>query len=513
MDTLSVAIAAVASLIVGGALGLLLQKKLSGARAEAESIKAEAVLADAQRDADAVRKEAELSAKELALRIREETDAQLEGRRTELTKIEERAATREHVAEEKVAEITRREQGITDRETNVKTLQDEARKAKEDAIRTVERAAGMSQEQARQELLKETEDAVRHDMAKLVRRVEEEAKAEAERRARTIISTSIGRLASSHAAATTVSMVELPSDDMKGRIIGREGRNIRSLETITGVDVIIDDTPGAVIISGFDGVRREIGRLTLEKLIADGRIHPARIEEMYYQAKAEIEEKIVQAGEQASFEANVPGLHPELIKILGRLNYRTSYGQNVLKHSLECAHLASMMAAELGASQKVARRAALLHDIGKAVSHEVEGSHALISGQFCKKHGESAAVIHAVEAHHNDVEPTTVEAILIQAADAISAARPGARGEKLEDYMKRLEALEAIATSKPGVEKCFAMQAGRDIRVMVKPDQVDDAAAVLLVREIAREIEESLEYPGQIKVTVIRESRATEFAK
>ena len=300
---------------------------------------------------------------------------------------------------------------------------------------------------------------------------------------------------------------------MKGRIIGREGRNIRALETITGCDVIIDDTPGMVILSGFDGVRREIGRLTLEKLIQDGRIHPSRIEEMYYQAKSEIEEKIVQAGEQASFEANVPGLHPELIRVLGRLNYRTSYGQNVLRHSLECAHLAAMMAAEMGANQKVARRAALLHDIGKAVTHEVEGSHAIISGQLCKKHGESPAVVHAVEAHHYDVEPQTVEAVLVQAADAISAARPGARGESAENYVKRLEALESIAMAKKGVEKCFAMQAGRDLRVMVKPEEIDDDAATMLVREIAKEIESSLEYPGQIKVTVIRESRATEFAK
>jgi ribonuclease Y len=513
VDVVLVAIAVIAALAVGGLVGFLFHKKIAGVRAEADTKMAEAELADARRDAEAMRKEAELEAKELALRVRQETDKQLEERRQDLAKIEERAAAREDQADQKTAESNRREQGIADREAHVRLLQDEAKAAKDDALHELEKAAGMSQTQAREVLLKETEDAVRHDMAKMIRRVEDEAKTEADRRVRTIISTGIGRLASSHAAATTVSMVELPSDDMKGRIIGREGRNIRALETITGVDVIIDDTPGAVIISGFDGVRREIGRLTLEKLITDGRIHPARIEEMYYQAKAEIEEKIIQAGEQASFEANVPGLHPELIKILGRLNYRTSYGQNVLKHSLECAHLASMMAAELGASEKTARRAALLHDIGKAVTHEVEGSHAIISGQFCKKYGESPAVVHAVEAHHNDVEPSTVEAILIQAADAISAARPGARGESLENYMKRLEALEAIATSKKGVEKCFAMQAGRDIRVMVKPDEINDDEAILLVREIAKEIEDSLEYPGQIKVTVIRESRATEFAK
>jgi ribonuclease Y len=513
VDVLVVAVAVVAALLVGGSVGFLLQKKFTGVRAEADTLKAESLLEDAQRDADALRKEAELEAKELQLRVRQDTEEQLELRRSEVARAEERAGARDEQLDQKNAELTRREQGISDREVHARTLQDELKATKDAAVRELERASGMTQSQAREQLLKETEDDVRHDMAKMIRRVEEEAKQESDRRVRTIISTGIGRLAASHAAATTVSMVELASDDMKGRIIGREGRNIRALETITGCDVIIDDTPGMVILSGFDGVRREIGRLTLEKLIADGRIHPSRIEEMYYQAKAEIEEKIVQAGEQASFEANVPGLHPELIKVLGRLNYRTSYGQNVLRHSLECAHLAAMMAAEMGADQKVARRAALLHDIGKAVTHEVEGSHAIISGQLCKKHGESAAVVHAVESHHFDVEPQTVEAVLVQAADAISAARPGARGESLENYVKRLEALEAIAMGKKGVEKCFAMQAGRDLRVMVKPEEIDDDAATLLVREIAKEIEASLEYPGQIKVTVIRESRATEFAK
>jgi ribonucrease Y len=508
-----VVVVSIAAFVIGGLIGFLVQKKFAGVQAEADIAKAGAMLEDARRDADAIRKEAELQAKERALALRQETETQLDERRAELAKIEERALGREELVDQKSAELTRREQGIADREVHVRTLQEDAKSAKDAALRQVERAAGMTQQQARDVLLAETEEAVRHDMAKMIRRIEEEAKQEADRRARTIVATAISRLAASHAAATTVSMVELPSDDMKGRIIGREGRNIRALETITGCDVIIDDTPGAVILSGFDGVRREIGRLTLEKLIADGRIHPSRIEEMYYQAKSEIEEKIMQAGEQASFEANVPGLHLELLKVLGRLNYRTSYGQNVLKHSLECAHLASMMAAELGANQKIARRAALLHDIGKAVTHEVEGSHAIISGQLCRKYGESEEVAHAVETHHFDIEPQTVEAVLVQCADAISAARPGARGESLENYVKRLEALESIAMSKKGVEKCFAMQAGRDVRVMVKPDEIDDDEAVLLVRTIAKEIEDSLEYPGQIKVTVIRESRATEFAK
>jgi ribonuclease Y len=350
-------------------------------------------------------------------------------------------------------------------------------------------------------------------MAKLVRQVEEEARREADRRARNILSLSIQRTAANHVAETTVSVVNLPSDDMKGRIIGREGRNIRTLENTTGIDFIIDDTPEAVVLSGFDGVRRETARLTLTKLIADGRIHPARIEEMYGQAKAEVEAAMEEAGEQACFDTNVHGVAPELVRVLGRLKYRTSYGQNVLNHSIEVAHLAGIMAAELGANVKIAKRAGLLHDIGKAVDHEVDGSHAVISQQLCKKYRESQSVCHAIQAHHQDIEPQTVEAVLVQAADAISAARPGARRESLENYVKRLETLEHIAESKKGVEKCFAMQAGREVRVMVKPGEIDDDATALLAREIARDIEDQLDYPGQIRVTVIRESRAVDIAK
>jgi ribonuclease Y len=323
----------------------------------------------------------------------------------------------------------------------------------------------------------------------------------------------MGRLAAAHAAETTVSVVQLPSDDMKGRIIGREGRNIRALEGLTGVDFIVDDTPHAVVLSGFDGVRREIARMTLEKLLADGRIHPARIEETYYQSKSELEDHIVEMGEQAVLEARVEALDPELVKLLGRLRFRTSYGQNVLAHIVECANLAAMMAAELGASVKTARRAALLHDIGKAVSHEIEGPHALVGGDLARKHGESEAVAHAMEAHHNEVEPQTVEAVIVQAADALSGARPGARGESLEHYVKRLRDLEAIAERHDGVEKVYAMQAGREVRVMVEPGSLDDDAAALLSHEIAREIEHELEYPGQIKVTVVRESRTVDYAK
>jgi ribonuclease Y len=377
----------------------------------------------------------------------------------------------------------------------------------------LERISGLSAAQAKEMLLKQTEEEARHEMAKLVRQIDEEARREADRRARNILSLSIQRTAANHVAETTVSVVNLPSDDMKGRIIGREGRNIRTLENITGIDFIIDDTPEAVVLSGFDGVRRETARLTLTKLITDGRIHPARIEETYTAAKAEVEAAMEEAGEQACFDTNVHGVAPELVKVLGRLKYRTSYGQNVLNHSIEVAHLAGIMAAELGANVKIAKRAGLLHDIGKAIDHEVDGSHADISQQLCKKYRESQSVCHAIQAHHQDVEPQTVEAVLVQAADAISAARPGARRESLENYIKRLESLEHIAEAHKGVEKCFAMQAGREVRVMVKPGEIDDDATSLLAHEIAREIEDQLDYPGQIRVTVIRESRAVDIAK
>src|SRR5919106_1179781 len=350
-------------------------------------------------------------------------------------------------------------------------------------------------------------------MARMVRQAEEEARTESKRRARNLVADALQRVAASHAAETTVSLVELPSDDMKGRIIGREGRNIRALEHITGVDFIIDDTPQAVVLSSFDPLRREVAKLTLGKLIEDGRIHPARIEEMYYQSKAELDDAIRQAGEQAVFEANCGEFHEELVKILGRLRFRTSYGQNVLKHSLEVVHLAGIMAQELQAGVKTTKRSALLHDIGKAMSHEVEGSHALISAQLAKRYGESQAVVHAIEAHHYEVQPQTVEAVLLISADAISASRPGARGESLESYIRRLTALEELAEAHDGVERVYALQAGREIRVIVKPTEVDDDAAILLSHEIAREIEDNLEYPGQVKVTVIRESRAVDVAR
>jgi ribonuclease Y len=503
----------VVGVLLGVVAGCLIYRMVLARKAVADAGAAERVLEDARREAQTIRKEAEVAAKEQSVTIRTDVERELGERRVELAKGEERLSARASQIEQQAAETQRREQVIleqaqvlTQRENAVDALQRERQEA-------LERIASMTATQAKELLLREVEERSRHDMARRIRIIEDEARQEADRRVRNIISIGIQRTAASHAAETTVSMVELPSDDMKGRIIGREGRNIRALENLTGVDVIIDDTPQAVVLSGFDGVRRAIAKLTVSKLVADGRIHPARIEEAYYQAKSEIEEEIVRAGEQASFEADVPGLHPDLIKLLGRLRYRTSYGQNVLRHSLETTHIATIMAAELGASVKATRRAALLHDIGKAVTHEVEGSHAVIGAQLARKYGESNAVAHAVEAHHFDVEPQTVEAVLVQAADAISAARPGARGESMEHYAKRLAALEEIATSKPGVERCYAMQAGREVRVMVKPSEIDDDAAVLLVHQIAREIEDSLEYPGQIKITVIRESRSTEYAK
>ncbi|HJS92651.1 MAG TPA: ribonuclease Y [Solirubrobacteraceae bacterium] len=414
---------------------------------------------------------------------------------------------------ERTAAVTRREEALARKEADLDKERSELAQARQEVQRSLEQISGLSAGRAKQLLLKEVEEQTKHDAARRIRQIEEETKREAERRVRNILSVCMQRLAAGHAAETTVSVVQLSADDMKGRIIGREGRNIRALENLTGVDFIIDDTPGAVVLSGFDGVRREIARLTLEKLLQDGRIHPARIEEMYYQAKSELENHIVELGEQAVFEAGVQGLHPELVKLLGRLKFRTSYGQNVLAHSIEVSRLAAMMADELGASPKTGRRAALLHDIGKAVTHEVEGPHALVGGELARKYGESEAVAHAMEAHHNEVEPQTIEAVIVQAADALSGARPGARGESLEQYVKRLRDLEQIATRHKGVDKVYAMQAGREIRVMVAPGDIDDDAATALSYEIAREIEKELEYPGQIKVTVIRESRAVEYAR
>ena len=473
----------------------------------------EAILSEAEREADTLRREAAVEIRERDLRLRAELETEIQSRRDQIHRIEERVLRREQEIEAKLRELDRREQGVSDREQHARDLQDELKQAKRDAVAELERIAGLTTAEAKQHVLEHAEDAVRHELARRVRQLEEEARGEARRRARSLVADALQRVAASHAAETTVSIVELPSDDMKGRIIGREGRNIRSLEHLTGVNIIIDDTPQAVVLSSFDPVRREVARMTLAKLIEDGRIHPPRIEETYYQAKSELEDAMLQAGQQAVFEANCGEFHEELVKILGRLRYRTSYGQNVLKHTLEVVHLGSIMAAELEAGVKTTRRAALLHDIGKAVSHEVNGSHAQISAQLARRFGESQAVVHAIEAHHYEVQPQTVEAVLLIAADAISASRPGARGESLESYIRRLESLEEIAAQKPGVERVYALQAGREVRVIVEPGEIDDDGAVLLSHEIAREIEEQLEYPGQVKVTVIRESRAVDYAK
>jgi ribonuclease Y len=442
-----------------------------------------------------------------------ESVARGEERGADFGRRDERLSAREEGLEQTQAELRRREESLGAREQSVEQQRSELEERDRVRREELERMAGLSSAQAKQILLKDVADRARHDAARMLRQVEEETKRDADRRVRNILSVCMQRIAAGHAAETTVSVVQLTSDDMKGRIIGREGRNIRALENLTGVDFIIDDTPNAVVLSSFDGVRREVARLTLEKLLLDGRIHPARIEETFYQARSELDAHIVKLGERAVFDANVEGLDPELVRYLGRLRFRTSYGQNVLAHSVECAHLAAMMAHELGASARTARRAALLHDIGKAVTHEIEGPHALVGGNLARKHGEPESVAHAMEAHHNEVEPQTVEAVIVQTSDALSGARPGARGESLEHYVKRLRELEQLAQRHVGVDKVYAMQAGREIRVIVDPNGLDDDGAVLLSHELAREIERELEYPGQIKVTIIRESRAVDYAK
>jgi ribonuclease Y len=500
-------------LLVGAVGTWLAVSYVTGTKLAATRRTRHLILAEARREADAVRREAELQAKEEAVGLRAQVEEELQTRRGEAMQARERLRAQEEEVRRQATELDRRDQGIADREVHVKQLQEELKASKEQEAKELERIAGLTMSEARAEVLTRSEELVRHELARRVRHLDEEAQAEARRRARNLVADSLQRVAASHAAETTVSIVELPSDDMKGRIIGREGRNIRTLEHLTGVDFIIDDTPQAVVLSSFDGIRREVAKLTLQKLLEDGRIHPARIEEMYYQSKAEVDDLIRQAGEQAAFEANCGELHEELIRILGRLKFRTSYGQNVLKHTLEVVQLAGIMAAELGASVKTAKRAALLHDLGKALTHEEEGSHALISARYAKRYGESQGVVHAIESHHYEEQPQTVEAVLLIAADAISASRPGARGESLEQYIKRLESLEEIAAQKPGVERVYALQAGREVRVIVKPEEIGDDAAALLSHEIAREIEQQLEYPGQIKVTVIRESRAIEYAK
>ena len=437
---------------------------------------------------------------------------ELQARRAEIARMEERALREAESLGVQRADVDRRLQALEDRERNIEQQSEELKRAKRVQRRELERISGLSAAQAKQILVADIEQEARHQAALRLQEIERETRHEAERRSRNILSVAMQRLAAPHAGDNTTRLVELPSDEMKGRIIGRDGRNIRALEKLTGVDVIIDETPSAVVLSSFDGVRREIARITLERLIADGRIHPALIEETYEQAKAQLDERIVEEGERAMLEARVHGLNPELVKLLGKLKFRTSYGQNVLDHLIECSELAGLIAAELGASVETARRAALLHDIGKAVSHEIEGPHAQVGARIAQRHGEPEAVTHAMEAHHNEVEPRTVEAVIVQTADSLSGARPGARGDSLEDYVERLRELEEIAMRQDGVERVYAMRAGREIRVIVDPGKVDDERAALISHDIAAAVERELEYPGQVKITVIRESRATAYA-
>jgi ribonuclease Y len=447
-----------------------------------------------------------------AERTEESVADELRARREEIARMEERALREAESLEVQRADLERRTRALEDRERNLAGQGEELKRAKRVQRRELERISGLNAAQARQLLIADVEQEARHQAALRLAEIEEETKREAERRARNILSVAMQRLAASHASDNTTRLIELPSDEMKGRIIGRDGRNIRALEKLTGVDVIIDETPSAVVLSSFDGVRREVARLTLERLIADGRINPALIEETYEQATTEIDKRIVEEGERGALDARVHGLDPELIELLGRLRFRTSYGQNVLDHLVECSQLAALIGAELGASVETARRAALLHDIGKAVTHEVEGPHAAVGARIAARHGESEAVAHAIEAHHNEVEPRTVEAVIVQIADSLSGARPGARGDSLEEYVERLRDLEEIASRYDGVERVHAMRAGREIRVLVDPGVVDDERAALLSHEIAAAIEKEVEYPGQIRITVIRESRATSFA-
>lgn len=486
--------------------------KIGSAEDEAKRI-LDSATSDAKKTADNVKKEKLLEAKEEIHKLRSELDKEIKERRNDIQRQERRVQQKEDAIDKKTQQIEKREEEANLKIQDVEKLQEEVERIKKLQMAQLEKIADFTKEQAMDRLLKDVEENLTHEKAILVKAIEDQAKDEAEKKARNIITGAIQRCAADHVTETTVSVVSLPNDDMKGRIIGREGRNIRTIETLTGVDLIIDDTPEAVILSGFDPVRREIARRSLEKLITDGRIHPGRIEEMVEKSTKEVDNIIKQEGERATFETHVHGLHPELIRLLGRLKYRTSYGQNVLQHSIEVSHIAGLMAGELGADVALAKRAGLLHDIGKAVDHEVEGSHISIGGDLAKKYKENDKIINAIMAHHGDVEAKTIEACLVQAADGISAARPGARRENLESYIKRLETLEEIANSFKGVERSFAIQAGREVRIMVKADAVNDDETVLMARDIVKRIENEMEYPGQIKVNVIRELRAIEYAK
>ncbi|SFA89380.1 ribonuclease Y [Clostridium frigidicarnis] len=494
---------------------LQLQKKMKISQnkiLEAEN-ETKAILEGAKKQSEALKKESILEAKEEVHRLRSDFDKEIRERRNEIQRMERRLIQREESLDKKGDVLEKKEENLSEKLKNIEALEDNVKELYSKQREELERISGLTSEEAKQILLDEVNKEIKHEAAMMIKEVETKAREEADKRAKEVITNAIQRCAADHVSESTVHVVALPNDEMKGRIIGREGRNIRTLETLTGVDLIIDDTPEAVILSSFDPIRREVARIALERLIVDGRIHPARIEEMVDRAKKDVENDIKEEGEQATFETGVHGLHIELVKLLGRLKYRTSYGQNVLKHSMEVSYLAGLMASELGLDVATAKRAGLLHDIGKALDHEVEGPHAIIGSEIAKRYHESAVIVNAIGAHHGDMEMISMEAVLVQAADAISAARPGARRETLEAYIKRLEKLEEIATSYEGVDKCFAIQAGREVRIMVKPDQVDDAGAIELARSMVKNIENELEYPGQIKVNVIRETRAVDYAK
>ncbi|PKQ38746.1 MAG: ribonuclease Y [Actinobacteria bacterium HGW-Actinobacteria-1] len=502
-----------ASLVIGALIGFAINRFVVTDKINRSRESAARMLEDATKQAETTKKELLLEARDEIFQMKAKAEEEAKERRKDLGVLETRLMQREESIERRAESIDKREHQLSSMAGQIQKQEKDLELAIAEEKQRLEQLAGMSTDQAREVLLDRVRDDTTHDAAIIIRETETRAREEADRKARNIVGIAIQRVAADHTAESTVSVVHIPSDDLKGRIIGREGRNIRAFEQLTGINLIIDDTPEAVILSSFDPVRREIGRITLETLIADGRIHPARIEEMFNKATTLVEQQVREAGEAAAFEMGIPNLHADIIRTLGRLRFRTSYGQNVLKHSLEVAHLAGVMAAELDVDVKLAKRAGLLHDLGKAIDHEIEGPHAVIGADLARRLGEPKEILHCIEAHHGDVEPTTVEAVLVQAADAISASRPGARRETLESYIKRLEKLEALAESHKGVEKTYAMQAGREIRIMVKPDEISDAESVVLARDIAKQIEEQLQYPGQIKVMVIRESRAVEFAK
>lgn len=499
--------------MIGLLIGYILRKTVGERAIGSAEQTAKNLILDAEKKADTIKKEISIEAKEEAHRLRTEVDKEIKDRRFEMTRLERRVMQKEETLDKKMENIEKKEESIIRKEHILTEKETELDSFIQKQIETLEKISGMSSEDAKVLLLSNVEKEIRHEASIMIKDIEQKAKEEGDKKAREIITSAIQRCAADHVAESTVSVVALPNDEMKGRIIGREGRNIRTIETLTGIDLIIDDTPEAVILSGFDPVRREIARVALEKLIHDGRIHPARIEEMVEKAEKEVNQIIKEEGEQATFEVGIHNLHPELIKLLGRLKYRTSYGQNVLKHSVEVAHLAGLMASELGLDVKTAKRAGLLHDIGKAVDHEVEGTHVEIGMDLLKRYKEPQVIIDGMASHHGDYEPKSMEAVLVTAADALSAARPGARRETLEAYIKRLEKLEEIANTTEGVEKSYAIQAGREIRILAKPDEMSDEEIVFLAREISKKIENELEYPGQIKVNVIRETRAIEYAK